>query len=112
MVDLGAGGADMSVMTVGDIKGHDGDIYKFVRVGAEFRYCVLSSHGLQHRDLVKPGEKAVAAGSFFLFRPDKWKMSQPYSTTLSLGCSEEHEKALSEELSSIGFSQKPGDMYH
>ena len=102
----------MPVMKISELKEHDGEIYKFVRVGSEFRYCVLSPHGLQHRDLVKPGEKAVAAGSFFMYRPSAWKMSQRYSSTLSLGCSEEHEKALADELLSIGFSQKPGDMYH
>ncbi len=98
----------MPIMTVEQLRDHAGDIYKFVRVDGRFRYCELSTHGLKHSEMVKQGEKATAAGSFFLYRPSAWKMSQPYSMTLNIGCKAEDEVALAAELLTVGFSQKPG----
>jgi hypothetical protein len=110
---LEQGGDNMPIMTAEEVAAHTENIYKFVRVNSVFRFCELAIYGLQHRDMVKDGEKATAAGSFFVYReqkdrPNEWKMSSPYSQTLNLGCSAQDETDLGVELARVGFFPKEG----
>lgn len=64
--------------------------YKFVKVNEQYRFLDNSD---KHSSVVQEGETAEAAGTIFEYK-DRWKLYQSYSSTLQIGCGEEHIKEL------------------
>jgi len=62
-------------------------LYKFVEIdGKEIRFVESYLYGPTHKDLVKEGEKATAAGLVSVF-DNYWKLYDSYSMSLKIGCS-------------------------
>lgn len=59
------------------------DAWKFVRVGDEYRWLRLDPW-TSHKDCVKEGEKADAAGMINVMA-DCWTILDPWSMTLKVG---------------------------
>jgi hypothetical protein len=57
---------------------------KYVRLENGFRYAVAGG-SVEHRQLVKDGEKPISAGFFSLFKDDFFYLHSMESATLQLG---------------------------
>ncbi len=75
-------------LSVEDVR-EDG-AWKFVRLGDEYRFCDNMD---QHRDLVGPGEKADAAGTFFTFKGNYVRL-EGWSHGLQLGYGDREKEDL------------------
>jgi hypothetical protein len=83
-------------------------LYKFVQInGKEIRFLEVVPLGPSHKSLVKPGEKATAAGWVSIF-DDYWRLSDTYSISLCIGCNNSIIPILSEVIGKIYFDNKKG----
>ena len=76
----------------------DFEYYKFVLVGDEYRMARLHVLCMSHREMVEPREKATAAGLVALLPPLVMRCEDSHSSTLNIGCSDEHLKELAKLL--------------
>jgi len=60
-------------------------IYKFVRVGGEYRFVEISFHCPNHADMVGKDEEADSAGAISV-TGNNWRLIDGYSSTLELHC--------------------------
>ncbi len=72
-------------------------MFKFVKVGSEFRYTELDTYGLQHNQLLQKGEKATAAGVVTAHTCGV-KLTSNWSSTLKMNSGHEDLEDIAKEL--------------
>ncbi len=72
------------------------ELYKFVKIGDEYRFCKLV---IDHCDIVMAEERSkVTAAGAFVVRDNGIVKGRDYSSTLKIGCNETHWEELSKLL--------------
>lgn len=90
---------NVTLLTAEQVRQSLDKVFKYVRVGGEFRFMECEIMGPRHSNMLKAGEKASCAGAIAWANCEKGAvMVDSYSTSLEIGTDEEGWKALEAEL--------------